>query len=148
MGEYVGAEQVLVELWVKDRIATVADRLEEIALGLSARVYSEAAPKDAEFPVIIFQCQDPPRDVRGVGTFTVMVDTLYLVKAVAQVDDYAELAPIASALNDALTTPTGGSIGTGTVLTSVREEQFSMPEFDEGEQWRHLGGMYRIQAQG
>jgi hypothetical protein len=148
MGEYVGAEQLLVELWVRSRIATVNAALEEIDLGLSARVYSEAAPKGAVFPVIIFQCQDPPRDVRGVGTFTVMVDTLYLVKAVAQVDDYAELAPIASLLHEALTTSTGGSVGTGTVLTSVREQQFSMPEFEEGEQWRHLGGMYRIQAQG
>lgn len=148
MAEYVGAEQVLVELWLRAQIATVNAALEEIALGLSTRVYSEAAPKDATFPVIIFQCQDPPRDVRGVGTFTVMIDTLYLVKAVAQVDNYAELAPIASALHGALTTSVGGAVGDGSVLTSVREAQFSMPEFDEGEQWRHLGGMYRIQAQG
>lgn len=148
MTEYVGAEQVLVNLWVADRIAQRNADLEAIHLGLSGRVFLDSAPEDATFPVIIYQCQDPPRDVRGVGTFTVMVDTLYLVKVVAQTDDYGPLLPVAKVLHEAMTTSTGGTVGDGTVLTSVRRNQFSMTEYAEGSDWRHLGGMYQIQAQG
>ena len=148
MVAYVGVEQALVDTWVEERIGSVAATLDGIATGLSDRVFLDAAPRSAEFPVVIYQCQDPPRDVRGVGTFTVMVDTLYLVKAIAQVDTYAPLAPIVKALHDAMTTSVGSAVGDGAVLTSVRTEQFSMVEIEDGTKWRHLGGLYRIQAQG
>jgi hypothetical protein len=148
MSTYVGAEQVMCDIWVRERIQTVAADLNAVAEGLSGRVYQDFAPKSAQWPVIIYQCQDPPRDVRGVGVSSVMVDTLYLVKAVAQGENYDDLAPIAKALHGAMTTSTGSAVGDGSVLTSVREDQFSMVEIDEGEQFRHLGGVYRIQAQG
>lgn len=148
MTEYVGSEQVMVDTWVELQLAAVAGDLNGIDAGLADRVYQDMAPRDAEFPVIIYQCQDPPRDVRGVGLTTVMVDTLYLVKAVAQVDAYAPLAPIASVIHAALTTSIGGSVGDGSVFTSVRERQFALTEVDDGKKVRHLGGLYRIQAQG
>lgn len=148
MAEYEGAEQVLCDIWVRGRLESISEDLNLIAAGLSARIYQDYAPKGVEWPVIVFQCQDPPRDVRGVGVSTVMVDTLYLVKAIAQADDYGVLAPIATAMHRAMTTSTGSAVGDGSVLTSVRREQFSMVEVDEGEQFRHFGGIYGIQAQG
>lgn len=148
MPGYEGAEQELCNLWVRQQIASVAADLDAIATGLSSRVFLDYAPKGTTWPVVIFQCQDEPRDVRGVGLATVMVDTLYLVKAVAQLEEYGPLAPIAKVLHTAMTTATGSQVDGGTVLTSVRERQFAMPEVSEGVQVRHLGGLYRIQAQG
>lgn len=147
MGLWEGAEQAMVDKWVEARIATLAVDLDAISAGLSGRVYLDAAPRDAEWPVIVYQCQDPPRDVRGVGLVTVMVDTLYLVKAIAQAGNDV-LAPIVSTLHRAMTTATGSAVDDGAVLTSVRNEQFSMTDMTEGATFRHLGGIYRIQAQG
>lgn len=148
MGTYTGAEQAMVDTWVEARLSdvAVAASLNAINAGLSGRVFLDYAPKGTAWPVVIFQCQDPPRDVRGVGTSSVMIDTLYIVKTVAQVDEYAPLAPIASVLHAAMTTSTGDAVGDGLVLTSVRNDQFSMVEVDEGIQFRHLGGVFRIQA--
>lgn len=148
MGTYTGAEQAMIDLWIKTRLLdpTVQAALDSISTGLGAKVFPDFAPKDATWPVIIFQCQDPPRDVRGVGTSSVMVDTLYIVKVVAQADSYDDLADPARVLHGALTTSTGDAVGDGLVLTSIRENQYSMTEVDEGVQFRHLGGIYRIQA--
>jgi hypothetical protein len=149
MGIYAGAEQALVTAWVQERVQSVADDLELISPGLSDRVFEDFAPQGfAVYPFIIVQCQSPPRDVRGVGVSRVMVDTLYIVKAVAQVDSYAPLAPIASVIERALTSPTGGPVADGEVFTSVREEQFAMVEIEAGKQYRHFGGLFKIQAQG
>ena len=148
MGTYSGAEQPMCDAWVKARIATVASQLDTISTGLSTRVYLDYAPKDAKYPFIIFQCQDPPRDVRGVGVSRVMVDTLYVVKAVAQVDSYAPLAPIASLIDQAMTSAQGGSVGDGHVFAAVRDTAFSLVEVEAGTQYRHLGGQYKMQAQG
>lgn len=147
MGEYDGAEQVLVTEWVKERLATVADALDAFDPGLSGRVFEDFAPQGTPYPFLIVQCQSPPRDVRGVGVSRVMVDTLFIVKAVAQVPSYGALAPIATIVDSALTSAAGSAVSDGLVLASVRQEQFAMVEIDSGKQFRHFGGQYRIQAQ-
>lgn len=150
-GAYDGAEQVLVTDWVKSRLLTddAKARLNAISAGLADRVFEDFAPQGFDtYPFIIVQCQSPPRDVRGVGVSRVMVDTLYIVKAVAQVDSYAPLAPVARVVDAALTSATGGPVGTGDVFTSIRDEQFAMVEIENGKQYRHFGGVYKIQAQG
>lgn len=155
MGTYTGAEQAMVSAWVEAQIKspTVAAELEALVIsglpmtGLSARVFEDFAPEGTPYPFIIFQCQSPPRDVRGVGTTRVMVDTLYVVKTVAQVMSYAPLAPVAKVLDNAITTSVGGPVADGLVFTAVREEQFALNEIDSGKQYRHFGGVYRIHAQ-
>lgn len=144
---YLGAEQALVSLWVAGRLATKAAALNAISLGLSGRIYEDFAPEDAAYPFIIFQCQSPPRDIRGVGVTRVMVDTLYIVKAVAQVLSYAPLAPVAAVIDEAMTAASGSPVSDGNVFASVRQEQFAMVEIDSGKQYRHFGGQYQIQAQ-
>lgn len=146
---YLGAEQALVTQWVLDQLASASADLDEIDDGLSLRVFEDFAPQGfSTYPFIIVQCQSPPRDVRGVGVSRVMVDTIYVVKAVAQVNSYAPLAPVARVIDQAMTTSVGGSLLGGNVFTSVRNDQFSLIEIDNGKQYRHFGGEYRIQAQG
>ena len=149
MGVYDGAEQALVTTWIRGRLASVSADLEAINTGMPDRVFEDFAPYNyAVYPFIIIQCQSPPRAIRGVGVSTVMVDTLYVVKAVAQVDSYGPLAPVASVIKRALTTPTGGLVADGNVFTSIHEEQFALVEIDGGKQYRHFGGLFKIQAQG
>jgi hypothetical protein len=148
MTSYAGQEQVLVDLWIESALFAYTDQLEAIATGLSDRIYHDAARQGTEWPVIIYQCQTPPRVIRGVGTTTIMVDTLYVVKAVAQTLTYESIGPIAQVIDIALTSAEGGQIGGGYVLTSIRNNQFSMIEDAMGTQFRHLGGLYQINAQG
>lgn len=144
---YLGAEQVLVDAWVEARIALQGAALEAISIGLSTRVFADFAPEGTIYPFIIYQCQSPPRDVRGVGVSRVMVDTLYIVKAVAQASSYAPLAPVAKVIDAAMTSAAGSAVADGAIFASVREEGFHMVEIEAGKQYRHLGGQYRIQAQ-
>lgn len=148
MGSYSGAEVVLCNQYVEDCLDAYSAQLNLISPGLSDRIFEEVAPEGTTYPFIVYQCQDPPRDVRGVGTFRVMIDTLYVVKAVAQGDSYAPLLPVAGVIDAAMTSAAGATVGDGIVFASVRERGFQMAEPSEGTQFRHLGGEYRIQAQG
>ena len=143
----MGAEQVLCDNAVEAMIAAKAADLEAINTGLSQRVYEGVAPDGTPYPFVIYQCLTPPRDIRGVGTFRQMVDTLYLVKAVAQGSSYAPLAPVARVLDAAMTAPEGVVVDGGAVFTSVREQQHSRVTVEQGTQFRHFGGEYKMQAQ-
>lgn len=143
---FQGSEQAMVDKWIKDRLSAHLP-FNVISPGLTTRIFSDYAPADALYPFIIFQVASPARDVRGVGVVRVMVDTIYIVKAVAQVASYDPLAPVAKEIDVAMTSPNVSTVGDGFVLSSMREEQFSMVEVEDGKQYRHLGGSFKIQAQ-
>lgn len=143
---YLGAEEALIDDWVMGKLkANLA--FDAIAAGLSTRVFNRYAPPGTDYPFIIFQAASPVRDVRGVGVVRVMVDTLYIVKAVAQVESYTPLIPVAREIDRAMTSASPNAVADGFVLASVREEQFSLVEVDGGKQYRHFGGQYKIHAQ-
>jgi hypothetical protein len=150
MATYTGAEQAMVDAWIEARFndPAIVALLDAIDPALSNRIFPDFAPVGTEYPFIVYQCQDPPRAVRGVGTSVVMVDTLYVVKAVAQVDSYAPLVPVARVIDSAMTSSIGSAVEDGFVLTSVRDRGFALVEHDQGTQFRHFGGEYSIQAQG
>ena len=117
MADLTGAERVIVDAWIPSAIGTVAIQLESISKGLSSRVYLDMAPDGTTYPFIVFQTQDDPTNVRGVGIVTIMVTTLYLVKVVAATD-YISIGNIVALIDTVLTTATGAapSIG-GRVLS-------------------------------
>lgn len=149
MGQYQGAETELGNQWIQQRLALYATQLNAISSGLSSRIYPDIAPPGVPYPFIVYQVQSPPRDIRGVGATRVMVDTLYVVKAVAEVASYGPLAPIASVIDTAMTSESGSAVGDGTVFSSVRENGLSLAEPPkDGTQIRNLGGVYRLHMQG
>lgn len=145
---YVGAEIDMIDAWVEDRLSGWTP-FDTIATGLTSKIYNQFAPEGTPYPYIIFQAQEPPRDVRGVGSARVMVDTLYVVKGVAQAEDFHGLRALAREIDAAMTVPNGDldSIGGAAIFASIREQQFALTEIESGKQYRHLGGQYRIHAQ-
>lgn len=148
MTDYNGSEEAMCDKWVKFRL-NGHSAFDAISAGLSGRVYNRIAPATTKYPYIVFQAQTPPRVVRGVGDAEVMVDTLYVVKAIAQGTDFEALAPVATAIRTALVAANGEAIpdGAGSVFTCRFEQSFSMVESEQSQQFRHLGGEFRIQAQ-
>jgi hypothetical protein len=109
------------------------------------RVHDGLAPANEKYPFIVYQVQAPSL-VRGVGTITIMADPLYVVKAIAQTNSYDILRPIVRRMDALLTGYTGVVLG-GSIEGIVRTAPYSLIEEVEGRQIRHLGGIYRIQAQ-
>jgi hypothetical protein len=144
--DYHGAEEALIDEWVRLKL-TNHTAFNVLFTGLTGRVFNRYAPSGTTYPYIIFQAQTPPDVVRGVGDAEVMVDTIYIVKAVAQADSFAPLANVAAAIRTAMVYPNGDSLTGGSIFTSRYEKQFSMVEPEATKQYRHLGGEFRIQAQ-
>jgi hypothetical protein len=110
------------------------------------RSYLDLAPPDAQYPFIVYQLQSAT-DLYGVGAQRIWSDNEVLIRGVARVDTYEPLAPLAQQIDaafDAMTVSTTG----GQVLIARRIRQYaSVEEYEDGP-IRHLGGLYRIFAQG
>lgn len=146
MTDYNGSEEAFVDEWVRQKL-TGYTPFDSLYTGLTERVFDRYAPAGTTYPFIIFQALTSPSVVRGVGDAEVMVDTIYVVKAVAQADTFAPLASVAAGIRSALVYPNGDTITGGVIFTSRYEKQFSMVEAEATEKYRHLGGEFRIQAQ-
>ena len=148
---YIGAEQAMVDAWCDAALKahTAFDSLFPGDATLSQRVFPQIAPDGTKYPFIVYQAQSPPHVVRGVGPNRVMVDTLYVVKAVAQVASFDALADVAHEIDVVMTQaePVAVPGGLGLILASVQEDTFSLTESESGQLFRHLGGQYRILAQ-
>lgn len=144
----VGVETPLVDAWIVSRLSTDATLLTMgIVTGsgsVASRVFNSLAPAETAMPLIVYQTQRAS-DVIGVGTARIMVDTLYVVKVIAQGSDFSVHKPIADRV-DVLLHGAAAVVAGGEILSCVRTEPFSMVENDEGRQYRHLGGIFRIQA--
>lgn len=96
-------------------------------------------------PYVSFLLQSS-RDISAVGGIRITTDNLYLVKGVARTGSWDDVAAIASRIDYLIHRPTSVMSEGGGSLTCVRESIFEMAEVEEGLQYRHLGGIYRIRA--
>lgn len=85
------------------------------------------------------------RDIRGAGLHRVQVDSIYLVKAVVKGGSYDPATAIMSRATRLLETPETVSTPGGDI-TCTRETITQYPELQDGTQYRHLGGSFRIRA--
>lgn len=150
---YVGNETGMLAIWIEQRLQDAAASLN--ALGwtidgvlLSQRVYQDVAPATAAYPFIVYQPQVLPEVIRGVGSEEVMVDTIYVVKAIAQGSDDTVVGPVSAVIHNALVANNGDAIdgGIGDVFMSRRVQVVRYTETAQGSQFRHLGGAYQIQS--
>lgn len=141
------AEILLVEQWLQSVL--VGDAVLVAMLGKHPSthqcVYAYVAPDKAAFPFVVYSYQSGS-DVYGSGKARIMSQLTYQVKAVGQGAGYTPLAPIADRI-DALLHGAAGAIPGLAVLSCIREAPVAYPELDDnGIQYRHLGGLYRLQV--
>lgn len=117
-----------------------------LTAAVGSRVYSDLAPDKAAMPYVVFSMQTADRDVQGIGTERFLVQPVYLVKAVGAGVSYEPLEAIADRI-DAVLQGGAGSVTGGLIHACIREQMVRYPEVDAGQQFRHLGGLYRIWAQ-
>lgn len=131
------SEILTADNWIYDTL--VADAT--IVAGVSTRVYGHVAPIDSVFPYIVFKPAETSIDLMVVNAKRVWSDGLWLVIVVGKTQTFSTLQTVADRIDTLLHRASGAG-----VQTSVRERPFSMVEIVDGVQYRHLGGVYRIQV--
>lgn len=119
-----------------------------LAIAARARMYVDLAPQGAPFPYILATCTDPGRDVVVVGAIRIATNPLYVVRGIAQGQQYsAALQQIADRVDVLLHRQSGAITGGGYMIASYRISPFRLPENNNGVQYRHLGGQYQTLVQ-
>lgn len=138
---YVGSEVVLGYDWIQTVLLADAG-----VSAITTDIYQDRAPVVAAYPFIVIQSQQAT-DVMGVGTARIITDSIYIVKSIAQSETYTPLIPLAKAIDLALHGVTGTLSG-GSIFACIREESFRFSETEDGDHFKHLGGIYKLQLQG
>lgn len=118
-----------------------------LAALVGTRIYEDVRP-EAEYvgPYIVFQLQASSNDVIGLGARRVWSPLLYTIRGIARASSYGgQLATIAERIDDLLharyiETAYGR-------LWLWRERPFRMSETYQEVEYRHSGGIYRINTQ-
>lgn len=101
---------------------------------------------NVETPFVVFSMAST-RDIVGIGGVRIDTESIYIVKAVTAGSSNQEAKPIAARIDQLLHLPnTTITISGGSSLTCMRERTIGAPEEVSGQQYRHLGGYYRIRA--
>jgi hypothetical protein len=125
----------ITEKWLDDTLS--ADSV--IAGLIGNRVYLTQAPQGIPMPYIVVVFQGGP-DVNTFGS-RALAQPLMLVKGVGKHSDLPALRVLADRI-DALLQDTRVVVS-GYQIRVQREAPVAYPEFNEGLEFRHLGGMYR-----
>lgn len=112
-------------------------------LGSGERIHEQPAAQESAFPFVTFQLQSDVDIMTADTRNRIMSDQLWLVRATDATASFATLKTIANRI-DVLLQNANGSADGATVFHCSREESFRLTEIDNGKQYRHLGGIYRI----
>lgn len=114
---------------------------------VGTRIFETRRPSPTTpFPCVISQLQAAGDDMMGVGPYRIWSSLLYLVRGITEQTSYeGNAAIIADRIDAALHAKSGTNVA-GTVWSIVRERPFIMAEIVDGREFRHAGGLYRIQA--
>jgi len=132
------AAQMASDAWLYSRLS--GDGV--LASLVGSRIFGQIAPRDAEYPLVVFQFQGG-HDVGGVNATRIMTQEVYLVKAAAKSSSFDTLKPIAARCDELLHGARGATTD-GVILACVREQPIKLVEIEDGVQYRILGGIYRI----
>lgn len=138
----VGDETTIVDVWLTTMFTGDTTLMAMLAGGVNADV----APPKAAHPLLVHQFQGGA-DVRGGGPFRIMLSGLWVVKIVGQTRDYLSLKPAADRVDALLNAAAGTTTDGGLIFSCTREQPFRLAESENGNDYRSLGGLYRILAQ-
>lgn len=115
--------------------------------GLVSEVYADVAPMDAVYPFILVSLQDGVDEI-GLGGEFIVSGLSYVVRAVGQGASYLPLESIAERIKAVLHKATGAT-GNGEVFECLQTAPIAYPETgSDGQQYRHLGGLYELVVRG
>jgi hypothetical protein len=136
----------MIESWIADTwLYTVLSTDAQLVAVVGTQIYADVAPIDATYPVVVYSSQ-ANHDVSALGAKRIFNSAVYQVKVIGQVASYGPLRVPANRI-EALLHGKSGSTPDGTVISAVRESFVRYSEVDNGLQYRHLGGLYRLQMQ-
>lgn len=143
-------ETLVTAQWLHSTLSTDATLIALLPDG-AAGIYQDKAPQGARFPYVLFAMLDPGQvlDTTGPSQEVIWVDSVWLIKGVAQASSYGgTLESIASRLA-ALLNKRAGTVSRGEVWSCRLNRPLQMAETGPGgEQYRHLGATYRIKSKG
>jgi hypothetical protein len=144
----IGTTLPVINDWIDDTLTTdvtLQNLVGAARVAAGQWVFEDYLPDEAPFPSIVYQNQSSVT-VRGVGPVVIMEDTLYIVKVIAQVSSYNPLRAIANRIEFLVADRHNIIRPDGEILGTAKDAPFQLPEVDAGRQYRHLGGIFRIQA--
>jgi len=110
-----------------------------------SRIYEGVSPENTQFPFIRMQEQGS-HDVLGVGGVRILVPSLWLVRAITRGESFTPIQSVADAIDTQLQGRYNVINGSVYNLGGQRSSPFRLTEVDNGVQYRHLGGLYRLWA--
>ena len=111
---------------------------------VGTRIYHGVAPTGSDYPFVIFSKQTgTPRHAMGAVAFDTQ---LWLVKVVAR-DSTSNTAEDAATAIDAVLNNSTLTLSSGTTIGILRESDIDYLEDEDGQLFRHHGGLYRISVQ-
>lgn len=144
-----GDELEIADQWLYETLA--ADDALAALVGDPKRIFADQADPGTTGLTVIFGVLSPDDVLTATGGERVMVDALYLVKAVASQDDAEDWLGVlrdAARRIDAVLHKAAGTAAGGFVFSCIRQRPFRLVENDEaGVQHRHRGGEYRLLIQ-
>jgi hypothetical protein len=142
MHELGGVDTFLTQRLAADPI------IQQVAGG---RVFSDLAPEGTAFPYVIFSL-NAERGLGMIGSCDRVASIPdYLVKAVTEGRSYQVALQLANAIDRAVVGAFGSAIADGqeVQIKAVRcITRVRYTEQADGTQYRHMGGVYRMQARG
>lgn len=110
-------------------------------------VYNGEAEKDAAYPLVEFSPQSPGVTIKGVSTTIIGLNMLWLIKGVVLGKSYVPIEPVQNRIDALLHGVTSLTVPGGIIMSCVREQAFRLEPVQGGQDYRYLGGIYRILAQ-
>lgn len=143
-----GLELVAAREWIYGTLAGDATLAALIPGGVHDEGLVALDDSAISYPLVMMSLVSPGADVAAVGAYRIMADPLFAIRGIARARDWGgALAQIAARI-DTLLHGQFGAVDNGQIISCVREAPFSIMETDTDRktEYRHLGGLYRIQA--
>lgn len=141
----MAVETLIAQRWLYSKLSTDSQLLAAIGNDKS-RICAEQISEGVRLPAVVFNLLSA-EDLRHWDAQALFwTDCVYAVKGVAQTASFGDLATIAARI-DGVLHGASGSVTGGVVYAAVRLRPLQYAETGPGgEQYRHLGGVYRVYA--
>lgn len=138
----VASELGIAEGFLFGRLATDVQLSDPSNAAYVSGFYSGSAPRNSVSPYVVWSWQGGD-DVPALGTIRVATEPLFLVRVIGRTRMFKDLEAAASRIDDLLH-GSNGIYNNHRIASCMRENEYSLVEETEEDEWRHLGGYYRL----